>query len=106
MDDAKETVTNRVADRAESTETTTERINAVASGDKISGVVIYWDSTAIGNEGPAYRDGDESGALEFEGWNGDIDGTENDTYHVSNYFGADGKYLGPDRHGIYPEFKA
>lgn len=85
---------------------TTDRINAVAAGEEISGVVIYWDSAAVGNEGPAYRDGGDSGALEFCGWAGSVDGSEDDTYSVGNYFGADGKYLGPDQHGVYPIFEA
>lgn len=85
---------------------TQDKINTVASGEEINSVMIYWDSAAAGNEGPAYRDGDESGALEFAGWAGAVDGSEDDTYHVSNFFGADGKYLGPDQHGVYPRFEA
>ena len=85
---------------------TTERINTVASGQSVNGVAIYWDSAATGNEGPAYRDGGESGALELAGWAGDADGTENDTYQISDYFGADGVYRGPDQHGVYPIFSA
>ena len=62
---------------------TETKINTVASGEELNGVVIYWDSAAVNNEGPAYRDGDESGALEFAGWAGSTDGSEDDSYHVS-----------------------
>jgi hypothetical protein len=85
--------------------TITDRINQAASGEHLDGVMIYWDTAAVGDEGTAYRDGEESGALEFTGWGGEADGSEDDTYHVSNYFGADGKYLGPDKHGVYPQFQ-
>jgi hypothetical protein len=30
------------------------------------------------------------------------DGSRTDGYHVEDYFGADGHYLGPDEHGIEP----
>jgi len=86
------------------TDTEIQRINAVASGDTISGVLIYWDDTAVNDEGPAYRDGDESGAIELAGWGGPADGTEENTYHISDFFGADGRYRGPDRYGVYPVF--
>ena len=83
----------------------TDRINQAASGGHIDGVVIYWDTAAVGDEGAAYRDGDESGSLDFTGWAGATEGLEESTYHMSDYFGADGKYLGPDQHGVYPQLQ-
>lgn len=80
----------------------TERINTAASGESIEGVVICWDDAT---DSPAYREGDICGLLEFTGWGGSVDGAEDDTYHISSYFGADGKYLGPDQHGVYPTFE-
>lgn len=35
----------------------------------------------------------------FEGWTGEADG-----YNVADYFDADGRYLGPDEHGVEPMF--
>jgi len=59
------------------------------------------------NEGPAYRIGEpgsgqqESGALEFAGWSED---REVEGYVLDAYFDGDGRYLGPDQHGVYPCF--
>lgn len=89
-------------------------------------VEIYWDTQDPDNEGPAYRIGDpgeggqESGTLEFSGWSAGGSATRADAierqetepqateldnlegYNVSDYFGGDGAYLGPDQHGVYP----
>jgi len=81
------------------------RINQVASGQVIPGTVIYWDSAAVGNEGPSFRDGDESGEINHIGWGGpNVTGTEDDQYLVADYFGRDGSYNGPDCYGVYPLF--
>jgi hypothetical protein len=42
--------------------------------------------------------------LTLTGWT-DGDGSGSDGYHVGDYF-RDGVYLGPDQHGIEPEFAA
>ena len=50
--------------------------------------------------------------LEFAGWTGndaiyDESGNRNpgmDGYNVSDYFDADGRYLGPDIYGVEPTF--
>lgn len=42
-------------------------------------------------------------ALVFAGWTGG-DGSGHDGYNWRDYFGPDGRYLGPDQHGIEPLF--
>jgi hypothetical protein len=79
-----------------------ERISMVASGTAVAGVQLYWDS----DDGPAYRDGRESGSLEFAGWANDVDGTADNAYHIADFFGRDGEYVGPDQHGLHPLFIA
>jgi|GEM_PF-4299168 len=81
-----------------------QRINIVASGTSLPGTEIYWDESDPNNIGPAYRDGSESGPLDFEGWEGPTNGTENDTYSVASYFTGNYEYRGPDQHGVYPTF--
>lgn len=83
---------------------TQDKVNAVARGESVDGVLIVWDDQDACNIGPAFRDGKESGGLEFVGWSGKTDGFENDTYHVAEFFDGDGRYLGPDQHGVYPTF--
>ena len=46
----------------------------------------------------------DTDALAFTGWT-EGDGSGSDGYHVCDYF-HDGVYLGPDQHGIEPEFEA
>lgn len=41
--------------------------------------------------------------LDFCGWTAG-DGSSTDGYAVDCYFDAEGRYLGPDTHGIEPEF--
>jgi hypothetical protein len=81
-----------------------QRINAVARGRTIPGTEIYWDESDPDNIGPAYRDGIESGPLDFNGWDGPTDGTENDTYSLAAYFVLNNAYRGPDQHDVYPTF--
>ena len=55
-----------------------------------------------GDEYTVYRNGVP---VDFIGWAGtDITGGEDDAYHFTDFFGADGKYLGPDHYGLYPVF--
>jgi hypothetical protein len=86
--------------------TRTERINLVASGEPLPSTEIYWDESDPNNIGPAYRDGVDSGSLEFEEWDGPTDGTEDvwDTYSLAAYFTQNNAYSGPDQHGVYPTF--
>jgi len=89
--------------------TRTEKINAVAAGRE-NDLVLYW---ANGDDMPSWRDVDgnqdgtaESGACEFVGWAGQVDGSEDDTYSIVDFFsGPDGGYRGPDCHGVYPIFR-
>lgn len=80
--------------------TTTERVNEAAAG-RDNGVVIYWDAASYGDAGTAYRDGQESGAIECVGWSGPIAG--DNTLNVSDFF-CGGRYLGPDKDGRHPIF--
>jgi len=86
------------------TMTRTERINLVASGEPLPSTEIYWDESDPNNIGPAYRDGVDSGSLEFEEWDGPTDGTEDDTYSLAAYFTQNNAYSGPDQHSVYPTF--
>lgn len=83
--------------------TTIDRVNRVASGEVVSGVVIYWDEQVPGNHGPAYRDGADYGSLSFAGWAGG-EAAEYEGLEVGHYFSAHGEYFGPDRDGVYPTF--
>ena len=57
----------------------------------------------IDDECNVFSDGQ---AVAFIGWAGpDVSGKEDDAYHVADFFGPDGKYRGPDQHGIYPVFE-
>lgn len=40
-------------------------------------------------------------ALHLVGWTIG-DGSGHEGYHLGDYFGPDGEYLGPDQHGIEP----
>lgn len=80
-------------------------VEAALWGDE-SPAVLYWDTQVPGDPAPAYRVGDESGRLYFDGWaatdgrdvRGEVDG-----YNLGDYFdGPNGAYRGPDRDGIYP----
>jgi hypothetical protein len=56
----------------------------------------------IDDECTVYRDGVP---VQFLGWAGpNIDGSENDCYHVADYFDDNGRYRGADQHGTYPVF--
>ena len=46
-----------------------------------------------------YGDAWEQGMIEVAGWTGDHEG-----YDVGDYF-RDGRYLGPDMHGVEPAFR-
>ena len=60
-----------------------------------TGVVITIDEHST-----LYADGQE---LQFLHWAGPgVDGSEDDTYSLADYFDADGSYRGPDQHGVYP----
>lgn len=74
-------------------------------------VTIYWDSQDSGNEGPAYRVIDasgheESGALDFRGWDSTTDDCDSQGYALTDYFAILGEYQGPDQCGIYPRLIA
>lgn len=56
----------------------------------------------IDDECTVFADGQ---AVEFVEWAGpNTDGREDDAYHIADFFGPDGKYLGPDQHGTHPVF--
>jgi len=87
--------------------TTNEAINAAAAGEP-SPVAIYWDDQNPANEGVAYkyRDGSDSGAAVFAGWNDGHGGTLAKIEVLRAFFDGDGTYLGPTIGGVYPTFKA
>ena len=66
-----------------------------------SKITIYWDEQDPANVGAAYRyrDGSDSGPLEFVRWSEPVE------YELENYFDGDGRYIGPDQHGVYPIFE-
>ena len=72
-----------------------------AAKSEESEITIYWDRQDPNNVGAAYRyrDGSDSGSLEFIRWSEPAEG-----YELENYFDGDGRYLGPDQHGVYPVF--
>ena len=74
-----------------------------ASKGQESKIEIYWDNQDPANAGVAYRyrDGSDSGALEFVRWSEPVEG-----YELAHYFVNDGRYSGPDQHGVYPIFEA
>ena len=70
--------------------TITEALQGVENG-----VVITIDDSCT-----LYADGQE---LQFSHWDGPgVDGSEDDTYNLSDYFDGNGEYRGPDQHGVYP----
>jgi len=79
------------------------RLNQAAAGED-NGIVIFWDNSDPENEGPAYRDGAESGPLEFAAWDDPGDITETTAYQLSDYFGYNCNYRGVDCHGVHPLF--
>lgn len=90
----------------------TNRLTAQLCGEE-SGIVIYWDAQDSANAGPAYRDESDlsngSGALDFGGWGrvgGGIGDHDCQGYSVSDYFGDNGQYRGPDEFGVYPVLMA
>lgn len=92
-------------------QTTQDAVDFEARTPGHSNCEIYWDDSDPGDEGPAYRirrpwavGADESGPLDFAGWSSDDD-HEDDTYQLSAYFDAGGRYLGPDQHGVHPTFR-
>ena len=72
-----------------------------------SKIEIYWDRQDLANEGPAYRyrDGSESGPLEFVRWS-ESESESVEGYEMWMYFGSGDRYSGPDQHGVYPIFEA
>ena len=70
-----------------------------ASKGQESDIEIYWDKQDPANAGTAYRyrDGSDSGSLYFVRWSEPEEG-----YELEHYFDGDGRYLGPDQHGVYP----
>ena len=73
--------------------TTTQITEALKGENKSVAITIDADSTL-------YADGQE---LQFLFWDGPgVDGSEDDTYSLANYFDSNGEYRGPDQHGVYP----
>lgn len=65
-----------------------------------SPVRVYWDEQDPADCGPAWKSDTDSDRLDHWGWAGCDDDGEG--RHISDYFGADGYYLGPDADGVYP----
>lgn len=78
-------------------------INLAQAGED-SPLVIYWDESDVGNEGPAYRykDGSDSGSLEYWVWSKPLVAS---AYSIEDFFLNNCEYSGPDELGVYPIFE-
>lgn len=83
---------------------TLEQLVFLASVDpafaRTQGLEIYWDTQDPDNEGAAWRTQSVSGSIDHVGWSGDCEIGMN----LLDYFGPDGRYIGPDCQGVYPLF--
>ena len=76
-----------------------------ASKGQESEIEIYWDKQDPANVGPTYRyrNGSDSGPLEFVRWS---ESESVEGYELDHYFDQHDRYIGPDQHGVYPIFEA
>jgi hypothetical protein len=70
------------------------KITAALKGEDSSVVITIDENSTL------FADGQE---LQFLCWAGpSVDGSEDDTYSMADYFDINGDYRGPDQHGVYP----